>query len=97
MGHTSTQAEHKPCTAYSMKKMGGGGFAASPIFWILGVVHLWPVLWAVHGLRTAYVWPIYGLCMTYIWPIYGPTFICGKFGTFTSASVFEHAHLWLVL
>ena len=32
---------------------------------------------------------MYGLCMT----IYGPTFICGKFGTFTSASVFEHAHL----
>ena len=37
------------------------------IFWIWDMVHLWPVLWAVHGLCTAYVWPIYGLCMTYIW------------------------------
>ena len=42
----------------------------SLIFWILGMVHLWPVLLAVHGLCTAYVWPIYGLCMTYIWPIF---------------------------
>ena len=34
------------------------------------MVHLWPVLQAVHGFCTAYVWPIYGLCMTYIWYIY---------------------------
>ena len=33
---------------------------APPIFWVLGMVHLWPVL------QAAYVWPIYGPCMTYV-------------------------------
>ena len=75
-----------------MEKMGAPAFGRRPHFLDMGMVHLWPVLWAAHGLCTA-VWPIYGLCMTYIWPIYGPTFICGKFGTFTSASVFEHAQV----
>ena len=42
-----------------------------PIFWTLGMAYLWPVLYAIHGLCTAYVWPIYGLCMTYIWLILG--------------------------
>ena len=36
---------------------------------------------------------MHGPYMAYVWPIYGPTFICGKLGTFTSASVFEHAHV----
>ena len=35
---------------------GGRRPSDTSIFWILGMVHLWPVLEAVHGLRAAYVW-----------------------------------------
>ena len=58
---------------------GGGSFAAAaPIFWILGMVYLWPILLAVHGLCTAYVWPVY---MAYVWPTYGTyrVQICDQF------------------
>ena len=49
--------------------------------------------WLMYSLCMAHIWPMYDLYMVYTWPIYGPTLICCKFGTFTSASVFEHAQI----
>ena len=52
----------------------GPSAAATSTLWMLGMVHLWPVLQAAHGLCTAcvcgpymaYVWVTYGLCFN--WP-----------------------------
>ena len=82
-----------------MKKMVGGGEAATPHFLDIeygpSVACTVGRTWLTYSLCMAHIWPMYDLYMAYIWPYiwpYYPYFLDLCRASYP-VGVFEHAHL----